>query len=200
MICDSCRRALSDFGKDPENCSRELPPTPDYESLFVSQGPLTRSKSDPKCSCPICVIGRLNGQDYKQYAQAHSDERGRKKTSTATPPTQTLPLCPKCLSLIGRGVEHTCSKAQRRENLANFVRTSSGYTKDKVTSEGLKSLCEDKGVNPRSGGTLSLKTGGNNPFQVQVGKVNPALKRPLFTAESLKRLQNSENFSNRQTL
>ena len=92
-----------------------------------------------------------------------------------------------------------CNKTAKRENSANFARTSSGNTKDKVTSDALKSICEDKGVNVGSSSTIKLATGGSKPLPVGIGK-NPSVKKPMFTADSLKRLQNSMNLSNRQTL
>ena len=91
VICDSCRWALTELGKDPENSSRELPPNPEYESLSVGTGPVTRTRSDTKCSCPICLIGRMNGLQYKEYEKVHSCKRGRKKTP---PNLATMPKVP----------------------------------------------------------------------------------------------------------
>ena len=111
-----------------------------------------------------------------------------------SPPAKTLPICTKCFGLVSRGFSYICNKTQKRENLANFVRTSSGSTKGKVTSEALKSLCEEAGGSSR--GTVTLPSVG----KVQVGTIKSKLKPPLFSIDSLKRLQNSMNLSNRQTL
>ena len=159
---------------------------------------MTRSKTDTKCDCRICVIGRMNGIEYKLYEKEQSNKPGRIKVTSNTPPAKKLPLCSKCYGLVTRGVTHVCNKTNKRENLANFVRTSSGNTKSKVTCDVLKSLCTDQGAST-SGGSVSLVTGGK-PLPVTVGRAPLAVKKPRFSLDSLKRLQTSINLSDRQTL
>ena len=143
--------------QEGDDAKRKLPPTPDYHSLSVNIKPTTRSRAETKCDCQICVIGRLNGAEYLEYEKKMAIKIGRTRSKPETPPSKKLPLCSKCLGMMSRGVAHVCDKKNKRENLAQFVRTSSGTTKDKVTSDVLKSLCEQKG---EKSGVVKLATGG----------------------------------------
>ena len=140
----------------------------------------------------------MKGEEYAQYEKSQSNKVGRSKEGPDTPPARTLPLCNKCFCLVKRGVSHICQKTQKSENLASFVAESSGKTKEKVTSNVLKSICADKGEST-SGGTIYLGT-GSKPIPVTVGKPKVLVKRPKFTIDSLKRLKTSMNLSDRQTL
>ena len=186
------------YFQNPVNPKGRLPPTPDYSSLSEIVRPVTRASSDTKCSCHICFIGRMNGHEYKQYDKLHSNKAGRRKSKPDTPPAKTLPLCSKCFSLVSRGVEHVCDKYKKRENLAEFVRTSSGDTKNKVACSVLKTICSEQSMST-SGGSVSLSTGGRS-LPIRVGKSPVVVKKPRFTVDSLKRLQTSINLSDRQTL
>ena len=99
--------------------------------------------------------------------------------------------------MLAKGVPHHCTKVQRQENLAHFVKSSSIKSKSKVTSHMLKDICVDSGVS-HSGGSLSLTTGGA-PLPVQVGKAKQKAKVPRFTLDGLKRLQSANNLSDRVT-
>ena len=123
---------------------------------------------------------------------------GRKPTkSHATPPARKLPLCSRCFGIMKRGTEHKCNKNEKRNNLANFVRQSSVKTKSSIASQTLKDICGSSGKTT-AGASINLGTGGKC-LPVTVGRASSLLKRPKFTADSLKRLQTSLNFSNRQT-
>ena len=89
------------------------------------------------------------------------------------------------------------TKKNRQENLAGLVKATSAKSKNKVTSDILKSICSESGVTLR-GGELKLSTGGK-PLEVKVGNPQNPPKRPRFSHESLKRLQAAYNFSDRAT-
>ena len=137
------------------------------------------------------------GPEHKQHTEAHSNPLGAPKSTPDTPPARSLPLCSKCYCFVSKGVSHLCSKVQKQENLADFLKATSNRTKGKVTSTILKSLCSETGVTTQ-GGTVSLCTGGT-PLPVQGGKSRKLTKVPRFTLESLKRLQAQNNFSDRTT-
>ena len=46
--------------------------------------------------------------------------------------------CEKCLGVIARGVDHPCTRAEKRTNLAELLKASSCKTKGRVTSATLK--------------------------------------------------------------
>ena len=127
--------------------------------------------------------------------KAQSNPVGAPKSKPESPPARLLPLCSKCFCVINKGVYHPCTKTQKQTNLAGFVKSNSGRTKGKITSNVLKSMCSEAGVST-GGGTISLKTGGR-PITVKVGNPQKAPKIPKFTHESLKRLQAANNFSDR---
>ena len=139
----------------------------------------------------------MMGPAYQKHAAAHSNKVGAPKMKNVSPPARAIPVCSKCFTMIGKGIPHNCSKVQKQENLAHIVRSSSGKSKGKVTSNILKGICSDSGVSQR-GGTLTLSTGGK-PLPVTVGKPKLTPKVPRFTHESLKRLQAAHNFSDRAT-
>ena len=139
----------------------------------------------------------MKAKEYEIFEKGRSNKVGRGKEALESPPARKLPMCFKCFSLVQRGVAHVHDKQNKRENLANFVRTSSGDTKGNVVSKVLKDLCSES--NPGTSGSLSLATGGK-PLPVKIGKATRSLKRPKFSLEHLKRLQTSINLSDRQTL
>ena len=54
--------------------------------------------------------------------------------------------CPKCHTIRGHGVPHNCSKKDRNNNLAAMVRDVSPDSQEKVVSQLLNGICEDKDV------------------------------------------------------
>ena len=99
--------------------------------------------------------------------------------------------------MLAQGFPHHCTKVQRQENLAHYVKSNSMRSKSKVTSSVLKDICMETGVS-HSGGSVSLSTGGA-PLTVQVGKAKQKPKVPRFTLDGLKRLQSANNLSDRVT-
>ena len=137
---------------------------------------------------------------------------GRRNGKLPNENSENVPpkTCPKCFGIIARGVMHPCSKAEKRSNLAEILKSSSFKTRGKVTSASLKGkiksdnicyvlstpfssdICQTVGASS-SGGNLQLPTGGK-PLTVTVGGQVEAKKRK-YTAENLPKLQASRNFS-----
>ena len=146
----------------------------------------------------MCEIARKT-LDYKEFATKHSNPIGAPPIHPKSPPPKVITLCSKCLSEIGQGKPHQCYKTQKRENISEFVRSSSTKTTGQVTATGLKKVADEEGVSTR-GGTVALSTGGN-PLSVQIGvpkKIQP--KSAHFSHENLKMLQAANNLSDRSLL
>ena len=182
--------------QDPESSKRHLPSTPRYEDLRA-QGPDTRSSSNSKCGCQICLIARMTMAEHTSHAKQQSNPVGAPKICAISPPARCLPLCSKCYSIVSKSVSHICKKSTKQDNLADIVKWTSAKSITKVTSDVLRSICSQSGVTLR-GGELKLSTGGK-PMQVQIGKPQNPPKTPRFSLESLKRLQSAYNFSDKAT-
>ena len=146
------------------------------------------------CNCQICLIARKRF-DNPAHAVLHSNKVGAPSTNPKSPPAKTLAVCSKCWGVIGKGKTHICKSTTKRENLSNIVRNTSGKSRAKVASAALRTIAEDQGVSIR-GGTVNLKT-GVNPLPVQIG-VKP--KEPKFSHENLRKLQASNNLSDKTLL
>ena len=100
--------------------------------------------------------------------------------------------CTLCSSVVGKGRTHKCTKQQMRENLHKLVAQKSMKSKEKIASNVIKHIFEDKGVNKR-GGTVLLSTGGDKLPVTLSFKVN----KVRFSHENLKRLQVVQGSSDR---
>ena len=137
--------------QDPESSKRHLPSTPRYEDLRAP-GPDTRSSSNSKCGCQICLIARMTMAEHNSHAKKQSNPVGAPKICAISPPARCLPLCSKCYSIVSKGVSHICKKSTKQENLADIVKSTSAKSKSKVTSDVLRSICSQSGVTLRGGG------------------------------------------------
>ena len=105
-------------------------------------------------------------------------------------PTETR--CTVCSSVVGKGRTHKCSKQQMQDNLHRLVAQKSLKSKEKIASNVIKHIFDDKGVS-RRGGTVLLSTGGEKlPVSLSL-KMN----RVRFSHENLKRLQVVQGSSDR---
>ena len=183
------------INQNPLNPGRKLPPLFDYADL-VPPPPNTRSTPNQNCLCKVCKIARKS-LDYQQFASNHVNPIGMPPTnpSPKSPPPKVVPICTKCFSEVGKGKTHQCLKSTKRGNLSRIVRDTSKKSKSQITANSLKNIASDEGISTR-GGTVHLKTAGKSiPVQVGQSKVKP--RQPLFSHESLKRLQTANSLSDR---
>ena len=121
----------------------------------------TRSLDGVDCSCTVCSIGRLNGNQYQAYLKDKVSPPGRPKVG---PEPSNVKRCDLCYSEIGRGKPHNCGEKERHDNLIQMVKNNgSDKVSKQVTSNLLKNICSDKNVSTK-GGTVSLATEGT-PLQ-----------------------------------
>ena len=182
--------------QNPQHSKRKLPPLLSYQNL-VAPPPRTRTTMNESCHCQICLIARKR-LDYPAHAELHSNKFGAPSTNPKSPPAKTLAVCSKCWGEIGKGKPHNCKPTTKRENLSNIVKNTSGKSRAKVASSALKTIAEDQGVSIR-GGIVNLKT-GVNPLPVQIGTSTVKPKDQKFSHENLRKLQASNNLSDKTLL
>ena len=126
-ICNGCRAKLHRLYKNPDSVNNL--PKIKYEKL---QGPrpVTRHTSAQACSCSICQLARaaLHWESkalLEQFIMA---------PTTPKPTTEFIKICKVCLSQIGQGFSHTCSKSTLRERISDLVKEKSDRTKGRVVS------------------------------------------------------------------
>ena len=180
-ICNSCRLYLVAQSQDSAQTRRKKPQLIDYENLFPrssrSTGNLIINRTGARCDCPICDLARLSvfnpkkpgaGGDYQAWNKQQSNPVGKKQKIEPDVP-ETMKVCAKCWSEIGRGKNHICSKSSKQQNLTMRVRQSSVNSKEKVVCNSLKNIANEQNVSTR-GGSVTLQSGGPNKLSVKVGK------------------------------
>jgi hypothetical protein len=80
-------------------------------------------------------------------------------------------VCDRCLSTIGRGLPHVCTKKSRHENIAKRL---TQRDKEQVASGVVKDLLGDKRRSPAA--SVSLTTGGR-PLHVSISPA-PSTSKP----------------------
>ena len=151
-----------------------------------------------QCSCHICDVGRMNGQEYVQYVNSVTNRPGApsKKGDANSIPSQ-IKVCSQCLSEISAGKEHKCTHTTNQQNLVKLLSQSSPTTQQKVTTKSLDNLYEMKGV--KKGETVQLTTMGRD-IQVTLGKPSEKKLKPMFSHDDLIKLQVSQNMTNNDIL
>ena len=161
--------------------------------------PSTRSSADKPCGCTVCLIAGSRFDWQVSELLGHIREPDNPKPKCSSEP-EILKQCVKCLSYIGRGRDHKCTRATKRSNLLGVVKSSSKKSKSRVLTSGLKSVFSDAGVSSR-GGSLELGTGGK-PITVRLGELKEKgfMKRPRWTHETLIKLQTNNNLSDKSLM
>ena len=165
--------------------------TKEHRVYTRSQGP------DTPCSCQICYVGGLNGREYLEYCKTVSNKPGRPTLTDSTSP-RAIKICSSCFSEVGPGVNHTCSKNTKQNNVVGLIRQSSEKTTKNILGESLKSHYSDLGV--ERGQAITLSTRGPNISAVLGQPKNPIKIGPTFTHDSLFKLQLKRNLSDNDLL
>ena len=100
---------------------------------MVAPPPITRASTDQRCKCTLCKIAGLKNSDYSKHAEKYSNKVGAPSEKIKSPAAKSIPICSKCLSVIGKGQAHNCGKPQRLENIRevfkskNYIMNTSLY-------------------------------------------------------------------------
>ena len=190
-ICSTCRKIVSPLVKDLNaQLSTPGPVLVDWDKVLPrssrSAGKSINTTAGEVCPCGICDIARLNGAEFNAWHKNHSRPAGL----APNPPTvkTVIKRCGDCLSEIGPGKPHSCSKTEKRANLTNMVRSNSANTKSNVVANTLKTIADDQGASTR-GGEVLLQSGGPNKLLVKIGRGRNDQKDRIITHEDLKKLQ-----------
>ena len=159
--------------------------------------PSTRTSSEKPCGCSVCTIAKAKDPEIETVLRELFGP-SPSATHTATPPVQTIMRqCMKCLTYIGKGRPHICSRATKRSNLEGVVKSSSSKSKSRVVAAGIKNVFGEAGVSTK-GGRLQFVTGGT-PLTVTLG-AKAVMKKPRWSHDSLIRLQTKNNLSDKTLL
>ena len=137
----------------------------------------------------------MGGYEYTQFKNDHSNPVGTPATKPLSPPPKTVPVCSKCLSVVGPGKKHICSKVTFQSKVADMVKGRSMKSRSRVACSILKSVAADQGISSR-GGKVELQS-GSKTLPVSLGTPQVVPKQPRFTHEDLKRVQAAHNLSDR---
>ena len=140
--CTSCVVVLNDFAKN--DFSRSLPDFVDYSGMVSFRPP----RGTKECQCMLCIKAPFRGKFGKKRFSGKFGQRKTTKRKHGRPSNDEnanvkfSKLCPKCLSPIGRGLNHNCSKSTLVSNVSSF----STPTKTRILEEILGPELEESGT------------------------------------------------------
>jgi hypothetical protein len=167
----------------------DLPPYLSYDKLEPPAAS-TRSSGLESCSCSCCSLAGAfphSAQDalLRKIFSLESAEQVQEEENMVSL------QCRVCLTYIGRGKAHKCTKSTKQSNLEEMVKSTSFKT---------KSIFADRGVSTR-GGSTCLPTGSKAlPVTVGTSRGRSHIKAARFSIENLIRLQTALNLSDRKIL
>jgi len=125
-ICTKCRLNLLTLSQDGSD--KKAPILYDFSSIFL---PIFLRSSPFSCNCFICKISR--SFPTNNFGQLHpllveKKKRGRPPTLTTSledsfhkSPPLPQKTCPRCLSVVGPGKSHICTKSTFNKNIKTLV-------------------------------------------------------------------------------
>ena len=192
VICLSCLPQLQKREKNPEHPLKVC----DFEALtppqYWRQGVVTRANQDENCTCSLCQVWRLIGQDAIKYNLSIKPLPGRPRESPE--PSREI-VCTLCLSVLGKGKSHICTRKGKKNNVKDMIRSSSPRSKKQIVSSQVKEILVEEGV--KRGEETTLMTEGPS-LTVSIGKQNPDRPQPTFSIRDMTRLQTSVNLTDNQ--
>ena len=118
-LCLNCYFSLGDNSKGENTKNKNLGPRllllPEGEKFDAELRRVTRSSSDSICQCRICVVGRLNGLEWRRFVAKFRNEQNP-KTSTVVKYDR---LCKTCFAPIYRGSKHTETMCRSKKQSLN---------------------------------------------------------------------------------
>ena len=183
VICGSCDYVLRCMDKleDGEIPTRRLPDITGYESKRMPR--LTRASAAGDCNCFWCNIYKMNGLEYKRHRESV-------RLVAKAQPKKRIKRCGECLSILGRGLPHNCTKTARNENAKEMVREFSGGGQRRVTSKLLNQFCDEEAVDKRHG-TLELNSGN----KTKIVTIGPVKAQPQISVQDLVAFGTARDFS-----
>lgn len=169
-ICNCCRIYLN---KD------NLVSIEDYSSFKIKP---TRKNN---CDCPICEVAHLNNQCENKYTLKTSSK-------ISQPQNKVLHVCPKCFSVLAKGISHHCNKQNKIANVLNI----SQDVKEQVASAIIRKAT--KKVSQHS--IMDLNQGRGSHIKVKVlNSVNKNLPEPTIGVSYIQEMKEEFNLSAEST-
>ena len=205
MLCNTCHKAVCELNKG-QGRSRRISV---YDHSKITTSRVTRSS---ECKCVVCEVATSMPAAFSNAAGVAAlpmkKTIGRpRRTADQCAETPFAPKaikrCSSCLSEVGRGLPHDCTKSTRLQNLQ--VMASSGGTptaKEKLTAALLRDISSQPSGDSTETGVLRLASSrGKSVSLITL----PTLKKPpcakvLFSSENMATIQTNMNLSNKQTL
>ena len=187
IICKSCLPTLKELDSKGADARRSLPNI-DYSQYEV---PVRTRAAEAHCTCGWCLVGRMNGLDYRRHEASVKNKPGRPTDKPEEQPTMVI--CRTCMGEIAKGVSHQCTKTNRNENLAGLVRAVSIEGSDRVTSKLINARCDEEGIDKRTG-SLTLPS-GSKQLVINFGK---RAEKPQLTYAEVIHILNKTKLSNNQ--
>ena len=96
---------------------------------------VTRANEDDNCTCSLCHVWMLIGQDPIKYNLSIKPLPGRPRESPE--PSREI-VCTLCLSVLGKGKSHICTRKGKKNNVKDMIRSSSPRSKKQIVSSQVK--------------------------------------------------------------
>lgn len=147
----------------------------------------TESACD-KWQCYICNIARSNPFSGSMPMKP---KRGR-PSSDDTPQEhqmQSVKICPKCFSILGRGLSHTCTKEEKIKNTSKML---SPKSKEILCSSV---IMEKRDSRPQASASISIANNGGRPTRIEFNQKSSKLQ---LSYEDMCGLQSTSNLSGNQ--
>ena len=179
VLCQSCYNAVNE--RQRNIFDRHIPLF--NHSTLNGLRPITRTS--PDCDCRVCEVGR----DKLHYQHNSKPSVGRPAIKHSEE-TTTEKKCSFCLTSIGKGKPHVCSKGTRYDNLRKIIDNPDDISGEVIAANVLKSKTQQMDTD---GPCVSLKQKGR-PLRVHVSP--PSDKENVQVShEDLLMIKRDRNYS-----
>ncbi len=161
-LCGFCRSTLANYSKG--DFSKKLPNTFDYSSIVPPPYP-TRANTNTDCCCTICVLckeGKFSRQEVGQFSFKNEDQGVENDNMKSN----CLKLCSHCLSSIGKGKQHICTKTKFYDNILQMTQHGPAQASEKIASKIIK---QKRGILEEKTDQIFLSQERGRPLPIQIG-------------------------------
>ena len=191
VICGTCRLVLGEYANG--KFTRKLSV---YDHSEVGRHQYHTRSRYTNCDCLVCTISKTNASVSSKNSRLTNikPNPGRPSTqekSSSSRPT-SLKLCSLCLSDIGRGKPHNCSRSGALTNVKQLLNSAEKNKKlpEQVVHSYIQESHDDDFLltSPKGGRPLKLSRGITDDFNARV------------SCQNITNIQSEMNLSNRQSL
>jgi len=198
-LCDGCRLRLSSLSTDKK---KQMPPKRDYNAMSHDLAKVCPDTEAALCPCKLCgyafqrqkhAMNKTLEAPYSLFLPETPEHGAQAPTPSSSKPA-SRPLCRNCLSELGKGLEHICTREKRLENADKALTPRS---KAHIAARVVREKAESSGSR-----TVHLENTHGIATEVSTTPVGAKAKRRLqfqqslpMTASAMQALQVSENLS-----